>query len=254
MLTVADTAYSIAVARAEESDRAPDERLFEDPYASLFGAAGAHAIEGTQRYLALPFFRDGIRLRTRYLDDFVRDGLASGVDQVVLLGAGFDARGLRLCEIATRKATVYEVDFAEQLEKKRTILAAGAVTLPAWIAHVPCDFAAPDFDETLAASLDARGFRRGDGALFVWEGVIGYIDDSAIDRSLGLMTRVGGARSRLGFTFGHGSFDPDTAAERTRRAGFTTCEELGLDEVWRRYLPGEPHPNAWVSRVGTAAV
>jgi hypothetical protein len=55
-------------------------------------------------------------------------------------------------------------------------------------------------------------------------------------------------------TFGHGSFDPDTAAERTRRAGFTTCEELGLDEVWRRYLPGEPHPKAWVSRVGTATV
>jgi hypothetical protein len=23
---------------------------------------------------------------------------------------------------------------------------------------------------------------------------------------------------------------------------------------WRRYLPGEPHPNAWVTRIATAIV
>ena len=36
-------------------------------------AAGVHAEEGTRRYLALPFFRDGIRLRTRYIDDAAID-------------------------------------------------------------------------------------------------------------------------------------------------------------------------------------
>ena len=39
-LTVADTAYSIAAARADEHE------LFEDPYAKHFVAAGAHAEEG----------------------------------------------------------------------------------------------------------------------------------------------------------------------------------------------------------------
>src|SRR4249920_3628137 len=93
--TVADTAFSIALVRAEEGNRPDGEQLFADPYASAFAAAGAHVAEGTQRFLDLPFFRDGVRLRTRFLDDSVRDGLAAGLDQVVLLGAGFDARGLR---------------------------------------------------------------------------------------------------------------------------------------------------------------
>ncbi|HEY2370443.1 MAG TPA: hypothetical protein VGH87_28800 [Polyangiaceae bacterium] len=49
-LTVADTAYSIAAIRADEHE------LFEDPYAKHFAASGAHAEEGTRRYLSLPFF------------------------------------------------------------------------------------------------------------------------------------------------------------------------------------------------------
>ncbi len=63
-----------------------------DPYASLFAADGSHATESTQRFLDLPFFRDGVRLRTRYIDDAVREGLKAGLGQVVLLGAGLDTR------------------------------------------------------------------------------------------------------------------------------------------------------------------
>jgi hypothetical protein len=68
------------------------------------------------------------------------------------------------------------------------------------------------------------------------------------------MASAGGPGSRLVVTYGEGSFAPTTAAERTRQAGFTSCEELGLDEVWRRYLPDDPHPNAWISKVGIAVV
>jgi O-methyltransferase involved in polyketide biosynthesis len=55
--TVADTAFSIAAVRAAEEGRPPRERLFDDPYARHFLAAGAHAAENTQRFLDLPFFR-----------------------------------------------------------------------------------------------------------------------------------------------------------------------------------------------------
>src|SRR5215475_7762312 len=104
MLTVADTAFAIAAVRAEETLRPPDERLFEDPYASLFRAAGVHAEDGTRRYLDLPFFRDGIRLRTRSIDDALSDGVATGLAQIVLLGAGFDARALRTPTLAAQGA------------------------------------------------------------------------------------------------------------------------------------------------------
>ncbi len=252
--TVADTAFSIAVVRAEEGRRPPAERLFEDPYASFFAAAGAHAAESTQRFLELPNFHDAVRLRTRCIDDAVRDGLAAGLDQVVLLGAGFDARGLRMPEIAVRRASVYEVDTAEQLERKRDVLAAAGVRIPQRVRYVWFDFDTPDYEAELAAALEAEGYRRGGGAIFVWEGVIGYIGSEEIDRNLRFMAREGGPRSRLVFTYAEGSFDPETAAVRTRRAGFGSCEELAGDALWRRYLRGEPHPMAFVTRVGLAIV
>lgn len=253
-LSVADTAFTIAVIRADEGRLPPQERLFEDPYAAIFAAAGAHAAEGTQRFLDLPFFRDGIRLRTRFIDDVVRAALADGLSQVVMLGVGFDARSLRLPEIAARGARVFEVDFAEQLATRSALLAGAGVALPPSVAGVACDFAAPDFEATLAAGLNANGFRTGEGALFVWEGVTAYIPRASVDRSLSFMAAAGGRGSRAVFDFGGFLFDPEGVEAVARSRGFSAFEELGFDELWRRYLPGEPHENAWVARMGVARV
>jgi methyltransferase (TIGR00027 family) len=253
--TVADTAFSIAVVRAEESRLPEGEQLFADPYAAAFAAAGAHAAENTERFLDLPFFRDGVRLRTRFLDDCVRDGLAAGLDQVVLLGAGFDARGLRMKEIEARRATVFEVDTPYQMDRKGRALASAGQKLPAHVVYVPFDFDTTDFEGELGGALEMAGFRPGAGAMFVWEGIIGYIDDAAIDQSLRFMASAGGPRSRVAFTFADEAFlGNETMAARTKRCGFASCEALGGDALWRRYLPGEPHPTAWVTKVGLATV
>ena len=102
--------------------------------------------------------------------------------------------------------------------------------------------------------LKPRLAAAGEGALFVWEGVIGYVDDAAIDQSLRFMAGAGGAGSRVVFTFAQIGFESDTATDRTRRAGFRSCEEIAGDDLWRLYQPGEPHPNAWVTRIATAIV
>jgi methyltransferase (TIGR00027 family) len=253
--TVADTAFSIAVVRAEEAGRPHDEQLFADPYASAFATAGAHVAESTQRFLDLPFFRDGVRLRTRFLDDCVREGLAAGLNQIVLLGAGFDARGLRMSEVVSRRAKVFEVDTPYQLERKRRALARAGVKVPAHVVYVPFDFDTVDFDGELSGALEVAGFAPGTGAIFVWEGVIGYIDDAAIDQTLRFMANVGGAHSRVAMTFANeGYLGDETMAARTRRCGFGSFDELAGDALWRRYLPGDPHPTAWVTKVGLATV
>ena len=250
--SVADTAFSIAVVRAEEAPLPEGERLFDDPFAAIFAAAGAHAAESTQRFLDLPFFRDGIRLRTRYIDDAIREGVARGATQVVLLGAGFDARAHRLPELAEPGVRVFEVDTAEQLARKRKLLAAAGVRARRGLAYAPCDFHADDLEGALAAALSKAGFSRERPTVFVLEGVIGYVDDAAIDATLRFMASGGASGSRAVLTYGEGSFAPDTAEERARRAGFGAVGELGGDALWRRYLPGEPHPNAWVTKVATA--
>jgi len=254
MVTVADTAYAIAVLRAREREHPASERLFDDPYAAIFAGAGAHVAEATQRLLDLPFLAEVVRLRTRFIDDAVREGLDAGLTQVVLMGAGFDARALRMPEIAARGAKVFEVDFAEQLETKRAILAAAGIAGPAHVAFAPCDFRAPDFENTLVAALGSVDFREGAGAMFVWEGVTGYIDRAKSERTLRFMARLGGPGSRVTFDYGHSSFDPETAAQCAQRVGYSRLEEHACDELWRRWLPGEPHENAWFVKMALAVV
>jgi methyltransferase (TIGR00027 family) len=253
--TVADTAFSIAAVRAEEGRRPAEEQLFADPYASAFAAAGVDAAENTQRFLDLPNFRDAVRLRTRFLDDCVRDGLAAGLDQVVLLGAGFDARGLRMTEIVSHRARVFEVDTPYQMDRKGRALASAGAKLPAHVSYVPFDFDTADFDGELRGALEMAGFKLQGGALFVWEGVIGYIADAAIDETLRFMASAGGPGSRVAFTFAdEAHLGEERMAARTKRCGFASFEDFSGDALWRKYLPGEPHPNAWVMKVGVAIV
>ncbi len=236
MLTVADTAFSIAEVRADETE------LFVDPFAKYFVSAGAHAAEGTKRYLDLPFFREGVRLRTRFIDDFVRDAMRDSA-QLVILGAGFDMRAMRLPEL--EGASVYEIDSPDQMERKRTILDHAGVAIPARVRYVGFDFAT-DIDR----ALDETDFRFDENAAFIWEGVIGYIDRTAIDASLRFMARAG---TRLVFTSAEATFSPDTSDIATARMGWETCEEIGLDDAWRRYWRTEPYEYARVSRICTCS-
>lgn len=252
MLSVSDTAYAIAWVRAAEVERPLEERLFLDPYAKFFVAGGEHAREGMDRFRQLPLFDAGVRLRTRYIDDEVREALAGGLRQIVLLGAGFDARGLRVHEVVQSGAQIFEVDFAAVLERKASLLAAAGVVLPAHLRYVPCALDAPDFDARLVDDLGAAGFSVGAPTVFVWEGVIGYIDWATMERSLALMARLGGASSRLIYTFGDRSLGLDDPTVLAQAAGFGPTREIGLYEAWRRYLRAPPLEHASLSRVGTA--
>lgn len=251
MLTVSDTAYAIALVRAQEGTSEEGEPLFEDPYARIFAAAGEHAREGTERFLSLPFFREGIRLRTRHIDDVVREAIAGGARQLVLMGAGFDARALRLPEVAQQAVQTFEVDFAALLETKRALLEGGGVALPASVHHVACDFGT-SFEGRLTEELVASGFRSGEEAVFVFEGVLAYIPQEAIDRSFGFMASVSAPGSRLVFDFSDYVLGPDWALDLVRRAGFTAFHEVACDELWRRHLPGEPSPSARFVKLGIA--
>lgn len=247
MATVADTAYSIAVVRAEEKE------LFEDPYARHFRPTDPDVVAATKRYLDLPLFKEGIRLRTRYIDDALKDALKAGITQVVILGAGFDMRAMRMKECSKKGVTTFEVDLPSQLERKKKLLDAGGVELAKNVVYVPVDFNAEPAD-AWEAKLVERGFKVGKGAVFIWEGVIGYIDDAMIEKSLRFMAKIGGKNTRVIFTSGADAFDPDTTEERTARFGFSACEEIGLDDAWRYYLGSEPPPYLDVSTVCVARV
>ena len=101
------TAEHMALFRALESSR-PKERLFDDPFAELFLRppfrlllllARARPLRVLVDYsidVAGPGARSSAIARTRLIDDTVRSALDDGVQQIVILGAGFDCRAYRM--------------------------------------------------------------------------------------------------------------------------------------------------------------
>lgn len=114
---ISDTARWAAVFRARETERA--DAIFRDPYAErLAGQMGVDIAntlpEGNSHAWAWV-------ARTYLFDQFITQELAQGVDMVVNLAAGLDARPYRMALPATLQWI--EVDLPEILAYKEEILA-----------------------------------------------------------------------------------------------------------------------------------
>ena len=132
-------------------------------------------------------------LRTQAIDAHVSSALESGIDQLVLLGAGLDARAWRLPELA--QATVFEVDHPATQEYKRARTRGRAP-------HAEIRFVAVDFErEGFAGALETSGFRSGSRALWIWEGVSMYLRKAAILDTLAQMSRLSAPGSELAMTY-----------------------------------------------------
>jgi len=236
-----DTAFVIARVRAEEARLPESERLFDDPFARLFD-------EGGERESAImelfPFHRAHVRLRTRFLDDCVRDALKNAVRQILLLGAGFDCRGLRLPEIPAHSARVLELDLPEQLEKKRATLEAANVVVPDHVRPVPADFGADDLEQTLPSALSRAGFEAGRPALLIGEGLIGYLPRAPIERLARVARALTGSGSTLVVNYHSAAWSTDTIHALLTAAGWDEPRSPAYRELHERWIGAEMPPGS----------
>ena len=176
----------------------PEEaRIADDPYGAHFaGPLVASLAARAPRALAgLPFVLY-MQVRTRAIDDAVRAFVEDGGRQIVILGAGFDCRAVRL---ALEDATVFEIDHPATQERKRATLAdAGAQSTN--VRYVAWNFEA-DAMEMLPARLVDYGLDRSRPTITIWEGVTMYLTEPAIDASLAAIRAWSGPRSKLVMTY-----------------------------------------------------
>lgn len=111
---VSDTARWVAAYRAEET--AHRHPLFHDPLAERLAGARGHAIAAQ----ASIHSRWVLVTRTKLIDDLVLTSVAEGVDCVVNLAAGFDARPYRLPVPPSLRWV--EVDLPALVEEKNRLL------------------------------------------------------------------------------------------------------------------------------------
>jgi methyltransferase (TIGR00027 family) len=198
------TAAFVAAARQLGQLLPDDARLIDDPYGAAFTSTRAAALlEREAPRLAAVASLPGIKqwvlymqVRTRIIDDALRDFLASGGRQVVLLGAGYDCRALRMPELAD--ANIFEVDHpATQSHKKRVLDDLGTDSP---VTYVTWDFEARPLDD-LPEHLGDSGLDRADPVFTIWEGVTMYLTDAAIDASLRAIRAWSYKGSQLAMTY-----------------------------------------------------
>jgi len=177
------TAQGVAKQRLIESLAKPDKRVVYDPYADKFvTGAGIIKLMGHRFSVWLtkkfaPGFHEHLISRTRFIDDLVQNTAAQGVEQYVILGAGYDLRAHRLNLPTTLQ--IFEVDQQEVQNRKRSKLPSNVPNLEN-VKYVSVDFN----HQSLKKQLLEAGFDQSKSAIFTHEGVSQYISKEAVNSTL----------------------------------------------------------------------
>ena len=198
------TAQWTTLGRALELNRR--ERIVTDEYAPVF-------LSGPSRVLLRSFTASGPALRTaerlsvaglaasglcryRFIDEHLLTALPD-VEQVMILGAGYDTRAYRFAtEIGPRP--VYEVDLPPLSRRKAAVVASRSDLFGhASVHRVEIDFRTQSLPSRLAGS----GFSPGAPTFVAWEGVSMYLTRAAVDATLDALASVCGPGSVLAMDF-----------------------------------------------------
>jgi methyltransferase (TIGR00027 family) len=209
MKIVGDSFAGVATSatKAVEMYCPPDKRLFDDPLAfkllpfgwrlffGLFYLPGLRSLVLSLRERRMPGSLGGILCRTRYIDDVLKRSLAGGLDQLVILGAGFDSRPYRIAGLD--QVRVFEIDLPGTCEVKQVRLNKVLGSVPENVTLIGMDFDR----QNLADVLGAAGFQEGRRTFFIWESVTQYISAEAVNDTLEFVSNVSGVGSAIVFTY-----------------------------------------------------
>ena len=135
-------------------------------------------------------------VRKRYLEEITRRSLRDGVQQVVVLGAGFDMLALRLHQ-EFPAVTFIECDHpATQQVKQQALQAHG---LPqSNLQFLPLDFCLQSLDDSL---LTFPQYQPNAATLFIAEGLLMYLEPDNVDSIFRFISRHSGPQSCFAWTF-----------------------------------------------------
>lgn len=185
----------VASHRADESSKPAHERICYDQYAVHF--LSPETLTLLRDPIKLKAFNEQVgplaqgvgnsmRARTRYFDDFVEISIDEGLEQLVILGAGYDTRAYRIEGLKNVK--VFELDHPNtqnfKIKKIREIFG----SIPKNVTYVPVDFETRILNQNLLEGYDSSK-----KTLFVMEGIIYYLSPKAVDKILSFIAENSGS-------------------------------------------------------------
>jgi methyltransferase (TIGR00027 family) len=256
------TAHLVALGRAMADAGLSHLPDFHDPTAHVFlNEKGKQSLAKTEhaaregkggvRHEMARVMADLIALRTAAIDAAVRDAIAGGATQLVILGAGYDGRAWRMPDLAG--VHVFEVDHPATQGEKRTHLA-GLPPAVGVVRFVPIDFER----ESLSAALERAGHNRASPTCWIWEGVVMYLTRDAMRATLADIAGRSAPGSTLIVNYHtvHRRFfarlmfrligepqisawTPDEMAADLRSVGFVVREDSGMADWNNRFAHGQ---------------
>ena len=177
------TAQGVAKQRLIETIAEPNKRVINDPYADRFVIGSGfiklmgHKLNVWLSQKLAPGFHEHLISRTRFIDELIKKSATSGVEQYVILGAGYDSRAHRL-ELPS-SLRIFEVDQPEVLDRKLSKL---PKELPNSenVTYVNIDFSY----QSLTEQLIAAGFNQSKSTVFTLEGVSQYITKEGVSSTI----------------------------------------------------------------------
>ena len=131
-------------------------------------------------------------VRTKYIDTMYKDAIKDGIEQVVIMGAGFDTRGIRLYNHSVK---VFELDAPTTQDAKLKQYSERGIDTNNNLLFIPIDFIKEDPKEKLLQG----GFDKKKKSLFIFEGVLMYLNQEAVDASFNMLSNVCAKGSRIFF-------------------------------------------------------
>ncbi len=194
--------------------------------------------------------------RSRIAEDALSRAVKKGIRQIVILGAGLDTFALRNPH-GRRQISIYEVDHPATQTWKGQRLAEAQIAPPPCLIFVPVDFERDDVGEKLVA----KGFEQNLPAFFTWLGVVPYLTQDAIGRTLGYMSSIPDSEVVFDYmeppeTFSEelrqlekerterlkkidersvSRFEPAGIAAILRSHGFCVIEDINFEEIASRF-------------------
>ena len=177
------TAQGVAKQRLIETIAGPEKSVINDPYADKFViGSGVIKLMGHRLNVWLtsklaPGFHEHLISRTRFIDDLIEKSAKEGVQQYVILGAGYDSRANRLNLPPSLK--IFEVDQPEVSDIKLSKLPKDLPNLEN-ITYVNVDFSY----QSLSEQLLTAGFDQTKSTIITLEGVSQYITKEAVSSTI----------------------------------------------------------------------
>lgn len=177
---------ALMVARQRAAHQVLDHgSILGDPFAmKILGEGEEKVLQFATQHPLASIGRLLTTARSRIAEDALSEAVERGVRQIVVLGAGLDTFALRNPHGALIR--IYEVDHPATQAWKRERLTEAQIEIPPWLNFVPVDFERDDLGEALVAA----GLEQNLPAFFSWLGVVPYLTEDAIGRTLDYISSI----------------------------------------------------------------